>query len=97
MFYATGYASTVTTDTYKCVKTYTVINGKSTSKRVDLEHDGVITTMECDDSLYYGVYDSAHLYSQFEPGKSYKIRANGVRYSSYAISFFPLIVQVDPE
>lgn len=95
-----GYYSTAHADKYRCVKTYTYVNGGEgetvTSKRVDLRPlaGGPVLTFECNDSYRAGVYNSATLFAQFEAGKNYEVSTIGTRREGIMFSWFPLIKSV---
>ncbi len=81
---------------YECVKTYTVSGEDNTSKRVDLRPatGGAVQTFCCDDDWWAGIHNSATLYGQFEPGKTYQVEYVGYRREGiYAL--FPLITAVN--
>jgi len=88
-----GYYDTENTVVFRCVKTYTVADGESTtSKRVDLKREGGggVETMTCDDNFMAGISNSATVYAQFEPDKWYEVTYIGFRKEGY-YSYFPMV------
>lgn len=85
---------------YECVKVYTYqqVNGDSfiTHKRVDLrpKNGGSVETFNCDDSIVMGIYNSATLYAQFQPGRYYKVEYTGYRREGL-FPLFPSITSVE--
>lgn len=91
-----SYYNTTQSNTFVCVKTYTVSDGEdSSSKRVDLrpKEGGTVVTMECDDSFRAGISNSATLYAQFEPGKEYEVGYIGFRKEGW-MGYFPIVKSV---
>jgi prepilin-type N-terminal cleavage/methylation domain-containing protein len=88
-----SFYDTEGTGAFRCVKTYTVNTGESsTSKRVDLQREGSATveTMACDDGYWAGISNSATVYAQFQPDKWYMVTYIGFRKEGY-VSYFPMV------
>lgn len=89
-----GYYSTFSSYNVECIKTYTMTENRTTSKRVDVLIDGQTNTFRCDDSIYMGVYNSAEMYSVFQPGHKYRVSTVGIRRADWLLSLFPLVLEV---
>lgn len=95
-----GYYGVKGSGTYQCIKTYVMTRGSDgdtqTEKRVDLKpaNGDQIETFVCDDNLWLGIYNSATIYGQFEPGKWYNIQFTGYRKEGYILHWFPTITSV---
>ena len=90
------------TNVYRCVKTYEVAAGESsTSKRVDMfkvdengNDVGTALTFTCDDDFWASISNSGTLYAQFESGQFYSVSTIGFRSESLRFPRFPNVVSV---